>query len=118
MFSLQTIFGKGDKFYGLLEASARAAHQSSQALVVMLRARGKDIYPPLPVNTVAQETSSPDLQLIKRLTPYTAAPTGASSVPMHALRRLQRLLHGRQRRRRRRRACGGESRRARHTLPS
>ncbi len=43
MFSLQTMFGKGDKFYGLLEASARAAHQSSQALVTMLRARGKDL---------------------------------------------------------------------------
>ena len=25
MFSLQTIFGKGDKFYGLLEQSAAAA---------------------------------------------------------------------------------------------
>ena len=25
MFSLQTIFGKGDKFYGLLEQSAEAA---------------------------------------------------------------------------------------------
>ena len=29
MFSLQTIFGKGDKFYGLLEASAAAARQSA-----------------------------------------------------------------------------------------
>ena len=28
MFSLQTMFGKGDKFYGLLEASADAARQS------------------------------------------------------------------------------------------
>lgn len=36
MFSLQTIFGKGDKFYGLLEASAQAAHDSAQALVTML----------------------------------------------------------------------------------
>lgn len=39
MFSLQTIFGKGDKFYGLLEASAEAAHEAATALVVMFRAR-------------------------------------------------------------------------------
>lgn len=39
MFSLQTIFGKGDKFYGLLEASAEAAHQAASALVRMLDAR-------------------------------------------------------------------------------
>ncbi|MET3651777.1 DUF47 domain-containing protein [Dyella japonica] len=32
MFSLQTIFGKGDKFYGLLEQSAEAAHESAKAL--------------------------------------------------------------------------------------
>ncbi|MFC5743656.1 DUF47 domain-containing protein [Dyella tabacisoli] len=32
MFSLQTIFGKGDKFYGLLEQSAEAAHESARAL--------------------------------------------------------------------------------------
>ncbi|SEJ42745.1 DUF47 domain-containing protein [Frateuria terrea] len=32
MFSLQTIFGKGDKFYGLLEQSAAAAHESAKAL--------------------------------------------------------------------------------------
>lgn len=32
MFSLQTIFGKGDRFYGLLEQSAEAAHESAQAL--------------------------------------------------------------------------------------
>jgi uncharacterized protein Yka (UPF0111/DUF47 family) len=37
MFSLQTIFGKGDKFYGLLEASADAARQSSRALIALLR---------------------------------------------------------------------------------
>ena len=36
MFSLQTIFGKGDKFYGLLEASAAAARQSTRALIAML----------------------------------------------------------------------------------
>ena len=38
MFSLQTIFGKGDKFYGLLEASAEAARESAAALVQMFRA--------------------------------------------------------------------------------
>jgi uncharacterized protein Yka (UPF0111/DUF47 family) len=32
MFSLQTIFGKGDKFYGLLESSAAAARESARAL--------------------------------------------------------------------------------------
>jgi uncharacterized protein Yka (UPF0111/DUF47 family) len=32
MFSLQTIFGKGDKFYNLLEQSAAAAHASAKAL--------------------------------------------------------------------------------------
>ncbi|MGZ4954808.1 MAG: DUF47 domain-containing protein, partial [Methylobacter sp.] len=36
MFSLQTIFGKGDKFYGLLEASARSAHTSAKALIELL----------------------------------------------------------------------------------
>lgn len=36
MFSLQTIFGKGDRFYGLLEASAEAARESAQALAEML----------------------------------------------------------------------------------
>lgn len=36
MFSLQTIFGKGDKFYGLLEASAEAAHASAEALIELL----------------------------------------------------------------------------------
>jgi uncharacterized protein Yka (UPF0111/DUF47 family) len=39
MFSLQTIFGKGDKFYGLLEASADAARQSARALGAMLAER-------------------------------------------------------------------------------
>lgn len=32
MFSLQTIFGKGDKFFGLLEHSAAAARESAAAL--------------------------------------------------------------------------------------
>ena len=38
MFSLQTIFGKGDTFYGLLEASADAARQSTRALITLLAA--------------------------------------------------------------------------------
>lgn len=38
MFSLQTIFGKGDKFYGLLEASAAAARESTRALCELLAA--------------------------------------------------------------------------------
>ncbi|MEO8803824.1 MAG: pit accessory protein [Rudaea sp.] len=37
MFSLQTIFGKGDKFYGMLEASADAALTSTRALIAMLK---------------------------------------------------------------------------------
>ena len=40
MFSLQTIFGKGDKFYGLLEASAAAARNSAAALREYLAAKG------------------------------------------------------------------------------
>lgn len=40
MFSLQTIFGKGDRFYGLLEAAAEAAHQSTRALTTLVAARG------------------------------------------------------------------------------
>jgi uncharacterized protein len=32
MFSLQTIFGKGDKFYGLLEASAEEARERARAM--------------------------------------------------------------------------------------
>jgi len=36
MFSLQTIFGKGDRFYSLLEASADAARLSARALQTML----------------------------------------------------------------------------------
>lgn len=41
MFSLQTIFGKGDKFYGLLEASAEAALLSARALGSMLAKSAK-----------------------------------------------------------------------------
>jgi uncharacterized protein Yka (UPF0111/DUF47 family) len=36
MFSLQTIFGKGDKFYGLLEASAAASREATHALSELL----------------------------------------------------------------------------------
>ncbi|GAA0889679.1 DUF47 family protein [Rhodanobacter soli] len=36
MFSLQTIFGKGDKFYGLLEQSAATASESAKALHELL----------------------------------------------------------------------------------
>jgi uncharacterized protein Yka (UPF0111/DUF47 family) len=36
MFSLQTIFGKGDKFYGLLEQSAATVCESAKALHEML----------------------------------------------------------------------------------
>lgn len=36
MFSLQTIFGKGDKFYSLLEASAESASSSARALIELL----------------------------------------------------------------------------------
>ncbi len=36
MFSLQTIFGKGDKFYSLLEASAESASSSARALSELL----------------------------------------------------------------------------------
>jgi uncharacterized protein Yka (UPF0111/DUF47 family) len=37
MFSLQALFGKGDKFYQLLDASAAEAHESVNLLVSMLR---------------------------------------------------------------------------------
>lgn len=40
MFSLQTIFGKGDKFYGLLEQSAETAHESAKALHELLSKPG------------------------------------------------------------------------------
>jgi len=36
VFSLQTIFGKGDKFYSLLEASAESARVSSSELIKLL----------------------------------------------------------------------------------
>ena len=36
MFSLQTIFGKGDKFYALLESSASASTESTRALSELL----------------------------------------------------------------------------------
>lgn len=42
MFSLQTIFGKGDRFYGLLEAAAEAAMQSAQALQHLVKDHGTE----------------------------------------------------------------------------
>ena len=41
MFSLQTMFGKGDKFYGLLEQSAAAACDSANALQALLTHNGE-----------------------------------------------------------------------------
>jgi len=40
MFSLQELFGKGDKFYKLLEASAREAHESVRLLLQFLQNPG------------------------------------------------------------------------------
>ena len=40
MFSLQTIFGKGDKFYGLLEQSAATVCESAKALHELLSRPG------------------------------------------------------------------------------
>jgi uncharacterized protein len=37
MFSLQVLFGKGEKFFGLLEQSADAAHASSKALLELVK---------------------------------------------------------------------------------
>ena len=37
MFSLQQLFGKGDKFFDLLEASAEEARSSVQALVRVIK---------------------------------------------------------------------------------
>jgi len=42
MFSLQTIFGKGDRFYSLLEASSEEARSSVQALVKIIKAKSPD----------------------------------------------------------------------------
>ena len=41
MFSLQTMFGKGDKFYSLLEASAQAARESASALQALVEHRSE-----------------------------------------------------------------------------
>jgi len=41
MFSLQTMFGKGDRFYTLLESSAGAAREGAQALQALLEAHGE-----------------------------------------------------------------------------
>ena len=42
MFSLQTIFGKGDKFFGLLDAAAVAAAQSAKALKELVKSNGAE----------------------------------------------------------------------------
>ncbi|MGH8117584.1 MAG: DUF47 domain-containing protein [Rhodanobacteraceae bacterium] len=41
MFSLQTMFGKGDRFYVLLDASADAARDAAKALQALLEAHGE-----------------------------------------------------------------------------
>lgn len=41
MFSLQQLFGEGDKFFGLLEASAEEARNSVRTLVEFLETAGK-----------------------------------------------------------------------------
>ena len=41
MFSLQTMFGKGDRFYTLLESSAGAARDGAKALQALLEANGE-----------------------------------------------------------------------------
>ncbi len=53
MFSLQTIFGKGNQFYGLLEDAAVAAADSTKALHEMLR--GSDKTPALDAFRHARE---------------------------------------------------------------
>jgi hypothetical protein len=37
MFSLQTLFGKGDRFYQLLEDAAREAHESVRLVIEMIK---------------------------------------------------------------------------------
>lgn len=41
MFSLQTVFGKGDRFYVLLEASADAAERAVKALTAIIREQAR-----------------------------------------------------------------------------
>ena len=53
MFSLQTIFGKGNQFYGLLEEAANAAADSTKALHQMLLV--KDQAPALDAFRLARE---------------------------------------------------------------
>ncbi|HEX7349270.1 MAG TPA: pit accessory protein [Rhodanobacteraceae bacterium] len=43
MFSLQTMFGKGDRFFTLLEASAGAAQDSASGLQALLEANGEPL---------------------------------------------------------------------------
>jgi uncharacterized protein Yka (UPF0111/DUF47 family) len=53
MFSLQTIFGKGNQFFGLLEEAAAAAADSTRALHTMLL--GSDQAPALDAFRLARE---------------------------------------------------------------
>ena len=41
MFSLQTIFGKGDKFFSLLEAASEESRRSVQALIKIIQNSGQ-----------------------------------------------------------------------------
>ncbi len=43
MFSLQTIFGKGEQFFGLLEQSAQAGLESAQAVTRLVAKRSSDV---------------------------------------------------------------------------
>ncbi|HEU0277713.1 MAG TPA: pit accessory protein [Rhodanobacteraceae bacterium] len=43
MFSLQTMFGKGDRFFTLLESSAGAAQDSAKGLQALLEANGEPL---------------------------------------------------------------------------
>ena len=60
MFSLQTIFGKGDKFYSLLEASAEAALQSTRALHELVSVRSRT--PSLDEFKLARQKRARDLR--------------------------------------------------------
>jgi uncharacterized protein Yka (UPF0111/DUF47 family) len=84
MFSLQTIFGKGDKFYGLLEASAESARLSTRALIELLstpasqqslekfkqaRRREKDLFAQISeelVNTFVTVLDREDIEALNR----------------------------------------------------
>jgi hypothetical protein len=64
VFSLQTIFGKGDKFYSLLEASADAALQSTRALTQMVSSKSRQ--PPLDEFKLARQKEREIAEAIRR----------------------------------------------------